>query len=58
MDVGQVAAGLGVVAKGAAAEGFAGGDVDLGPDGGTGISDFSQVPTISASANAAMNIGM
>lgn len=40
VNVRQDAAGLGVVAKGAAAEGFDVGEVDLGPDGGTGVGEL------------------
>jgi hypothetical protein len=52
------AVSLRIVVKSATAEGADVGEVDLGPDGAPGSASFSQVPTISASANPAMNIGM
>jgi hypothetical protein len=55
VNVRQHTVGLGVMAKGATTEGF---DVVRWSLDQAGSASFSQVPTLSASANPAMNIGM
>jgi len=57
VDVGQDSVAL-ILGDRAASEGLDVGDVDLRPDGASGLSSFSQVPTTSVSAKPARNIGM